>query len=83
MTFKIETGIEIPKRARGRQPTHFPMADMAVGDSFLIPCDTKDAKALANWRRKFLVAKKAFLIKFEGEFKTATVDGGVRVWRTA
>ena len=83
MTFTVESGIEMPKRARGRAPTKFPMQDMAVGDSFLIPCDTKDAKTLANWRRKFLVAKKAFLKKFEGEFKTATVEGGVRVWRTA
>lgn len=83
MTFPIESGIEMPKRARGRSPTKFPMADMAVGDSFLIPCDIKDAKTLANWRRKFLVAKKAFLKKFEGDFKTATVPEGVRVWRTA
>ena len=46
MTFQIERGIEMPKRARGRQPTKFPMADMAVGDSFLIPCDIKDPKTL-------------------------------------
>ena len=83
MTFTIERGIEMPKHARGRQPTKFPMNDMSVGDSFLIPCDTKDAKKLANWRRKFLVAKKSFLTKFEGEFKTATVSDGIRVWRTA
>lgn len=83
MTFSIENGIEMPKRARGRAPTKFPIADMAVGQSFLIPCDTADKKALTNWRRKFLVAKTAFLKQFEGEFKTATVDGGIRVWRTA
>lgn len=83
MTFPVESGIEMPKRARGRAPTKFPMKDMAVGDSFLIPCDIADKKTLANWRRKFLVAKKAFLKQFEGEFKTATVSDGVRVWRTA
>lgn len=83
MTFTVESGIEMPKRARGRTPTNFPIADMQVGQSFLIPCDTQDKKALTNWRRKFLVAKTAFLKKFEGEFKTATVDGGIRVWRTA
>ena len=83
MTFTVESGIEMPKRARGRQPPKFPMSEMTVGDSFLIPCDTADKKALTNWRRKFLVAKQAFLKKFEGDFKTATVDGGIRVWRTA
>jgi hypothetical protein len=83
MTFTVESGIEMPKRARGRAPTKFPIADMAVGDSFLIPCDIADKKALTNWRRKFLVAKQTFLKHFEGEFKTATMSDGVRVWRTA
>jgi hypothetical protein len=59
------------------------MADMDVGDSFLIPCDTKDKKALTNWRRKFLMAKKVFLESYEGAFQTATVSDGIRVWRTA
>lgn len=83
MTFTVETGIEMPKRARGRTPTSFPMKEMSVGDSFLIPCDPTDKKALSNWRRKFLVAKQAFTKQFEAEFKTATVSDGVRVWRTA
>lgn len=83
MTFTVEKGIEMPKRARGRAPTKFPIGIMQVGDSFLIPCDTADKKAMTNWRRKFLVAKQAFLKQYEGEFKTATVDGGIRVWRTA
>ena len=83
MTFTVESGIEMPKRARGRAPTKFPIGIMQVGDSFLIPCDTADKKAMTNWRRKFLVAKQAFLKQFEGEFKTATVEGGIRVWRTA
>ena len=83
MTFTVESGIEMPKRARGRTPTKFPMQDMSVGDSFLISCDPQDKKVLANWRRKFLVAKTAFLKQFEGEFKTATVSDGVRVWRSA
>jgi hypothetical protein len=83
MTFTIESGITMPKRARGRAPTKFPMGDMAVGDSFLIPCDAADKKGMINWRRKFLVAKQAFLKQFEGEFKTATMPDGIRVWRTA
>ena len=83
MTFTVESGIEMPKRARGRAPTKFPIADMAVGDSFLIPCDINDKKALTNWRRKFLMAKKVFLSQYEGAFQTATMSDGIRVWRTA
>jgi hypothetical protein len=83
MTFTVEAGVPIPKRSRGRAPTPFPMSSMQVGDSFLIECDTTDKKALTNWRRKFLMAKKVFLAQFEGAFQTATVDDGIRVWRTA
>ena len=85
MTFTVESGIELPKRTRGpgRKATEFPFAKMDVGNSFLIPCDPKDPKMLSNWRRKLLIAKKRFLAQYEGEFRTATVDGGLRVWRTA
>ena len=85
MTFQIESGVPLPKAKRGpgRKATEFPMADMQVGDSFLIPCDVKDAKSLANWRRKFLLAKKRFLTTYEGAFRTVTVEDGIRVWRTA
>ncbi len=83
MTFTVEAGVPIPKRTRGRVPTAFPMAEMDVGDSFLIACDTTDKKVLTNWRRKFLMAKKVFLESYEGAFQTATVSDGVRVWRTA
>lgn len=85
MTFQIESGVPLPKAQRGpgRKATEFPIGDMQVGDSFLMPCDVKNAKELANWRRKFLLAKKRFLSTYEGAFKTLTVDGGIRVWRTA
>ena len=85
MTFQIESGVPLPKAKRGpgRKATEFPMGDMNVGDSFLMPCDVKDAKTLANWRRKFLLAKERFLTQYEAAFKTATVEDGVRVWRTA
>jgi len=83
MTFTVEAGVPVPKRARGRAPTAFPMQQMQIGDSFLIPCDINDKKALSNWRRKFLMAKKVFLSQYEGAFQTATMSDGVRVWRTA
>lgn len=71
---------------RGRKPTaSFPLADMAVGASFLIECDTTDKNKMASWRRKFANAKKAFVAQMgDGyKFKTAIVEGGIRVWRLA
>jgi len=83
MTFTVESGVPVPQRTRGRAPTAFPMDKMKVGDSFLIECDVQDKKALTNWRRKFLMAKKVFLKQYDGAFQTATVGEGIRVWRTA
>lgn len=85
MTFTVESGIALPKRTRGpgRKATEFPFAQMDVESSFLIPCDPNDPKAVSNWRRKLLIAKKRFLAQYEGKFRTAIVEGGLRVWRTA
>jgi hypothetical protein len=52
---------------------------MQVGDSFLIPCDVKEKKAVDSWRRKLLTAKKRM---DGGKWATAVVSDGLRVWRT-
>lgn len=81
MTFSIESGVPFASNrgGRGRKPTAFPLHEMRVGDSFLIPCDTTDKKVVDSWRRKLLVAKK----RMEGgKWATATVSNGIRVWRT-
>lgn len=78
--FQIETGVELPRPARGRKATEFPLLDMAVGQSFLIPFNTSDVKLVDSWRRKVAAAKK----KVQGaEYRTATMSDGLRVWRTA
>lgn len=78
-TFKIESGIPMPKLARGRTAsTSFPLNEMDPGDSFLIPFDIKDKKALESWRRKVLAAKK----RVDGEFRTFAVADGLRVFCT-
>lgn len=87
MDFKIESGVaRVSNRGgRGRKPTAFPFADMDVGDSFLIKCE-KERKVLDSWRRKLLVAKKRFNEAYDGDpwkFSTSSVEGGLRVWRTA
>ena len=83
---KIESGIPYATKngGRGRKPTAFPFEQMHVGDSFLIPCDSSSKNVVDSWRRKILVAKKRFNAAYEGdpwEFRTATEDGGLRVWR--
>lgn len=94
MTFAVESGVTRVTNRKGRTATaKFPLADMAVGDSFLIPFaktgDVEaDKKVLESWRRKVLTAKKPFDSKVEGEpakaeFSTAAVAEGLRVWRTA
>ena len=88
--FQIESGVPIPKIAgRGRSATTtFPFGDLDIGDSFLIPCDTADKKAIESWRRKFLNAKKRFMREHpDADFRSGVVDDehgtGLRVWCVA
>ena len=80
MTFQIESGFDLPRPARGRRAVEFPLIDMGVGDSFLIPFDTTEPKLVDSWRRKVGAAKKKVA---EAEYRTATMSDGLRVWRTA
>jgi hypothetical protein len=81
MTFKIEAGVPMTVSGRGRRSSvEFPLHQMDVGDSFLIPCDPKNKKELDSWRRKLLAQKKRMK---GGKWATAVVSGGLRVWRTA
>lgn len=81
MTFKIESGVPMTVSGRGRRSSvEFPLHQMDVGDSFLIPCDPKNKKELDSWRRKLLAQKKRMN---GGKWATAVVSGGLRVWRTA
>jgi len=87
MAFVIQSGIPMVNTHRGRKPTDFPLAEMSVGDTFLIECDPTDKKVVESWRRKFLTAKKRFSESYEGKFTTAVVSTdehgvGLRVWRT-
>lgn len=77
--FNVESGVPMVGVRRGRKPTHFPFVDMDIGDSFVIPFDSSDAKLVANWRRKILNAKRGM----DAQFATALVADGLRVWRTA
>ena len=77
MNFKIEKGVPMPKLARGRTAsTKFPLAEMNIGESFLIAFDAGNKKLLESWRRKVLSAKK----RVEGDFRTFAVADGLRVF---
>lgn len=71
--FKIEKGIPV---AKGRGPGFkYPLPDMEVGDSFLAPGQRNSGGAT---RSAYQYGKRT-----GKKFRTATVTGGVRIWRTA
>ncbi len=91
MNFQLETGVRQTTGKRGRKPTEFPLDQMDVGVSFLIPCNVEEKQEVDSWRRKLLVAKKRFAETLdegdERKFTTAVVNSdeqgtGLRVWRT-
>lgn len=68
--FKIEKGVEIPRKGRGRgRPSKYPWADMEVGDSFRVP----NRKHPPNPPCKQLGAGKKFVSR--------PTDDGYRIWR--
>lgn len=67
--YKIEKGIPLPDRS-----VDFPMDEMEISDSFLV-----NDMAIPTVRT--IVSRKAKKIK-DKEFRTAVVQGFVRVWRT-
>lgn len=87
--FKIESGIPLKVVSRGRAPTtSFPLDEMEKGESFLIPCDVADKKAIESWRRKFLNAKQRFMREHpDADFRSGVVNDehgtGLRVWCVA
>lgn len=75
--YTIEKGIPIPAPAGGR-PAVYPLEGMGVGDSFFIPLP--EGKKPQGAQSGVARAAKGI----EGKtFRTRTVEGGVRVWRTA
>lgn len=73
---KVESGIPVPARTnrQGGRPSIYPFADLKVGESFFVP--GKKAKTVSQAASRATKRLKIELI-------TCTVEGGVRVWRTA
>jgi len=75
MKFKVEKNIPLPGRA-GRMPK-YPWKALEVGDSFLVPSEEVPKSGQGT------ISNCANAALGAGNFRTAKVDGGVRVWRLA
>ena len=71
--FKIDKGVPMPKLrgGPGRNPI-YPLGDMEVGDSFLVPGEK---------RSSLRSAIQMYGKRYGKRFSLRTVDGGQRVWR--
>lgn len=78
--FKVEKGVPIPGFYNGRALSSvFPLVEMEIGDSFLIP---KDAELPSKVLRSRVLSNASTLRRTKGwQFTTRVVDEGVRVWR--
>lgn len=73
--FKIEKSVPLPPRKRSNA-IPYPLREMEVGDSFFIPAigtlEIRTTQSRIISRARFMTERK---------FRTASVEGGLRVWR--
>ena len=76
--FTIDQCVPIPRKSGGSgAPPKYPFGSMEVGESFFMEASSEeDIKPVRSAASRY--AKRNGL-----EFASRTVDGGVRVWRTA
>lgn len=73
--FEIEEGVPIPPQTRTAK---YKWEKMKVGSSFFVPIKgDDDSKALGAKSAASSYGKRHHM-----EFKTRTVEGGIRIWRT-
>ena len=75
--YKIEKGVSVPTITRAKQPVKYPWKELAVGDSFLVPTGAVKPQSV---RAAVGQANRTYP---DRRFTSRTVDGGVRVWRSA
>lgn len=81
--FKIDSHIPIPADVSTGRRSTYPLADMNVGDSFLVPFNGDTAKkvtqrlhsAVSQFQRRNTDSDRRFTVRAEAT--------GVRVWRIA
>ena len=80
MTITIEKNIPVPATIRNGRHHSLPSGELEVGDSFLLPAATREEFEQARTR---LRSSTAGWIKKGRKFSTRSVEGGIRIWRTA
>lgn len=80
--FQIEQNIPIPTVVRRRQrASKYPLREMAVGDSFLIPVTDGDTESDEAFKLQRNITSMA--ARWKVKVSCRRMEGGVRVWRTA
>jgi hypothetical protein len=73
--FKIEKGIPIPRVGR---PDKYPWEQLAVGESFLVPCAMHEIESVRN---SLTSSRKGKQDRLGWKFTLRSNCVGVRVWR--
>ena len=81
--YAIESNVAILERVFGHSTaSKYPLNDMRVGDSFLVPCEPatqQDRRRISSAVTGYQKRRKDLGLKFS----IRSVEGGVRVWRVA
>lgn len=78
MEFMLERGIKMPKRVSRKV---FPFSSMEIGNSFIIT--NKWIEQNLNRRKDVYILHTNYAQKSGKSFSYRSVNGGIRVWRTA
>ena len=78
--FEVEKGIPIPRGIRARR-FDFPLSNMDIGDSFLVPLEDGNEKSVSSVRQALYNARKREAADLK--LITTVTPDGLRVWRKA
>jgi hypothetical protein len=76
--YKVESNIEAPSFRRGKK---YPFADMAVGDSFLVP--NSEITDITYRQNSIRGSALSYGKKNNAQFSTRRTEEGLRCWRVA
>jgi hypothetical protein len=82
--FAVRSDIPLPPRSMSRgRPRLYPLADMEVGDSFVIPVTAPDTLDNVAWRANYAVGNYGRKTGRAARFSVRRLGDHVGVWRTA
>lgn len=80
MEIKIDKNVPIPKKKGAGRKEKYPFSKMEITDSFLIKCSSENLFKVQNTLNTS-AHRYAGRCTPTKKFKTARMDGGIRVWR--